>query len=539
MTQELIFGVLGGLGLFIYGIKLMGEGLQKAAGDKMRKLLKALTSKPLMGVMVGAGVTSLIQSSSATTVMLVGFVNAGLMTLKQAMGVILGADIGTTITAQIIAFKLTDYALPILGIGFLIHFIAKGRFWKFFGLFMFGFGMLFLGLQIMTSVARPMAESETIRHAFLNFSSNPLLGVLTGMVATMIVQSSSVTVGMVLTLASVGLLDLQGAIPLILGDNIGTCVTAMLASIGTTVSARRTAVAHVAFKTAGVIVVILLLPLFNKLIVLTSTDIARQCANAHTLFNIMITLTFLPLLGIFAKVVTRVVPGKEVVVEAGPKHLEPHLLNTPLLALDAATKEIVRMAGMSGEMVDDAMQCFFKKDLACIRAVSAKEDAVDSLQEAVSNYLVELTQRSLSEGESAKIPALLHSVNDIERIGDHAENLIELGERKISDNLPFSEQAMSELKQMHGEIQQMTASAIKALESNDPEEAKAVMQKEERVNKLTEQMRQNHIKRLNEGTCRVLSGIIFLDMLSNFEKIGDHLTNVAQAVMGNLQWSDA
>jgi len=539
MTQELIFGVLGGLGLFIYGIKLMGEGLQKAAGDKMRRLLKALTKNAFIGMLLGAGVTSLIQSSSATTVMLVGFVNAGLMTLRQSMGVILGANIGTTITAQIIAFKLTDYALPVLGIGFLIHFIAKGRFWKFFGLFLFGFGMLFLGLQIMTSIARPLAESETIRQAFLNFSSNPLLGVLTGMIATMLVQSSSVTVGLVLTLASVGLLDLQGAIPLILGDNIGTCVTAMLASIGTTISAKRTAIAHVMFKVTGTIIILLLLPVYESLIALTSTDIARQCANAHTLFNVINTVIFLPLVGVCTGLVIKLVPGREVTIDAGPKYLEKHLLNTPLVAIDAATKEIIRMAGMAGEMVDEAMQCFFKKDLACIRAVSAKEDAVDSLQEAVSNYLVELTQRSLSEGESGKIPPLLHSVNDIERIGDHAENLIELGERKISENLPFSEHAMGELAQMHDEIQQMTASAMKALETNSPDEAKAVMQKEEHVNKLTEQMRQNHIRRLNEGTCKVLSGIIFLDMLSNFEKIGDHLTNVAQAVMGNLQWSDA
>lgn len=536
MTKELIFGIIGGLGLFIYGIRLMGEGLQKAAGDKMRRLLKALTTNPLMGATVGAGVTSLIQSSSATTVMTVGFVNAGLMSLKQAIGVMFGANIGTTITAQIIAFKLTDYALPILGIGFAVHFFSKRRFWKFLGLFLLGFGMLFLGLNIMTGVVKPLGASPMVRQAFLRFSTNPLLGIVTGMIVTMMVQSSSVTVGLVLTLASVGLLDLNAAIPLILGDNIGTCVTAMLASIGTTISAKRTAVAHVMFNVLGTIIVISLLPLYKNLIVLTSSDIARQCANAHTLFNVINAIIFLPMVGLFAKAITKMVPGKDVVIEVGPKYLEKHLLNTPLVALDAATKEIVRMAGIAREMVNDAMRGFFNNDRASLKLVGSKEDAVDGLQEAISNYLVELTQRSLSQEESIKIPPMLHSVNDIERIGDHSENLVELAERKITEKLSFSEDAITELHQMHEQIDRMLQDAIKALETNDSENARPILHREEHINKLTMELRQNHIQRLNEGVCKVLSGIVFLDLISNFEKIGDHLTNVGQAVIGDLQW---
>jgi len=536
MTQELIFGIVGGLGLFIYGIKLMGEGLQKAAGDKMRKLLKALTSNPLMGTIVGAGVTSMIQSSSATTVMAVGFVNAGLMTLKQAIGVILGANVGTTITAQIIAFKLTDYSLPILGIGFAIHFFSKRRFWKFFGLFMLGFGMLFLGLSTMSSVVKPLGESEAVRQAFLKFSHNPLLGLLTGIIVTTIVQSSSVSIGLVLTLASVGLIDLQAAIPLMLGANIGTCITATLASIGTTISAKRTAVAHVIFNVLGAVIVILFLPIYKNFILATSSDIARQCANAHTVFNVMNTIIFLPFVGIYAKLITKIVPGEEIVVETGPKFLERHLLNTPLVALDAATKEIIRMAKLAKEMVNDAMKCFFKRDLACMRVVSSKENVLDSLQGAVAHYLVELTQRSLSGEESSKIPPMLHSVNDLERIGDHSENLSELAERVISESLSFSEQAKNELEQMRSEIDQMSADVIKALETINPDDAKTVIHREERINRFTEQLKQNHIKRLNDGTCKVVSGIVFLDMINNFEKIGDHLTNVGQAVMGDLQW---
>ena len=286
MVREIVFSVVGGLGLFIYGIHLMGEGLQNAAGDRMRRMLKALTSNTFSGTMLGAGITAIIQSSSATTVMVVGFVNAGLMGLKQGIGVIFGANIGTTITAQIIAFKVTHYALPAIAIGACLYLFVNKRFWKFFGLFILGFGILFLGLKIMTSMIRPLADDPGIRQIFVSFSHNPFLGILTGAVVTAIFQSSSVTTGMIITLASVGLFDIQAAIPLIFGCNIGTCVTAMLASIGTTISAKRAALAHVLFNIMATLIFLPTLPFFYKIVELTSGDVVRQVANAHTLFNV-------------------------------------------------------------------------------------------------------------------------------------------------------------------------------------------------------------------------------------------------------------
>lgn len=535
--QVLIFGIIGGLGLFIYGIRLMGEGLQRATGERLRSILKSLTSTPFKGMLVGLGVTSLIQSSSATTVMLVGFVNAGLMTLKQALGVILGADIGTTITAQIVAFKLTEYALPAIGLGFFINMFVKRRFWKNLGLFIFGLGILFLGLNIMMSVAKPFANSEAAKNVFINFSRNPLLAVLAGMLITAIAQSSSATIGMVIALASVGLLDLSSAIPIIFGGNIGTCITAMLASIGTNISAKRTAVGHVLFKFLGTLIVLSILPFYIKIVSLTSTDIARQCANAHMIFNIIITALFLPFTALFAKLITRIVPGKEEeVVELGPKYLEKHLINTPLVALDASTKEIIRMAKLAKSMVSDAMDGFLNSNVKVLASVDRKERAVDSLQEAITNYLMELTQVQLSPEQANKIPSLLHSVNDIERIGDHSENLVELAERKIEQSLPFSNEAIAELKDMHNKVLKMCDKIMEALESNRVEDARVALEMEDEINKLTGILRQNHIQRLGDGKCFVLSGIVFLDMVSNFEKIGDHLANVAEAVAGRLQW---
>lgn len=535
--QVLIFGIVGGLGLFIYGIKLMGEGLQRAAGERLRSILKSLTSTPFKGMLVGLGVTSLIQSSSATTVMVVGFVNAGLMTLKQSLGVILGADIGTTITAQIVAFKLTEYALPAIGLGFFINMFVKRRFWKNLGLFIFGLGILFLGLNIMMSVAKPFANSEAAKNVFINFSRNPLLGILAGMLVTAIAQSSSATIGMVIALASVGLLDLSSAIPIIFGGNIGTCITAMLASIGTNISAKRTAVGHVLFKFLGTLIILSILPFYIKIVSLTSTDIARQCANAHMIFNIAITAIFLPFTAFFTKLISRVVPGKEEeAVELGPKYLEKHLINTPLVALDASIKEIVRMAKLAKSMVSNAMDGFLNSDIRVLASVDRKERAVDSLQEAITNYLMKLTQVQLSPEQANKIPSLLHSVNDIERIGDHSENLVELAERKIEQSLPFSNEAIAELKDMYNKVLKMCDKITEALESNRVEDAQVALEMEDEINKLTEILRQNHIQRLGEGKCFVISGIVFLDMVSNFEKIGDHLANVAEAVAGRLQW---
>jgi phosphate:Na+ symporter len=536
MTKELIFGIFGGLGLFVYGIHIMGDGLQRVAGDKFRNVLKALTSNPVKGVLVGAGITALIQSSSATTVLVVGFVNAGLMTLSQSLGVIFGANVGTTITAQIIAFKLTDYALPVIGMGMILYVFAKKRFWKFLGLFCLGFGILFLGLSIMTSVVKPLADHPSVMHAFVSINDRVLYGVLVGIFITALLQSSSVTVGIVLGLASIGLLDIRGAIPIILGANIGTCITIIIASIGTNIASKRTAAAHLLYNIIGAVMFLLVLKPFTNMIVHTSPDSLRQIANAHTIMKVIETLIYLPFIGLFVKAVEWIIPGEEIIIETGPRYLEKHLINTPVFALDAASKEIIRMAQASKVMVEEAAQGFLNSDEQVLKNLPKREEALDGLQEAITDYLMILTQRDLSEEEARRIPALLHSVNDIERVGDHSENIMELALRKINSGLLFSQDAIDEIKLMLSHIIDMMQYSIEALNDNSIKKAELVLALEDKVNELTETLRKHHIERLGQNRCNVLSGIVFLDIVSNFEKIGDHITNVAQAVMGRLQW---
>ena len=535
--KEIIFGVVGGLGLFIYGIWEMSEALHKASGERMRKILHSLTGSPMKGVLVGAGVTSIIQSSSATTVMVVGFVNAGLITLVQALGVIFGANIGTTITAQLIAFKLTEYALPVIGAGMLIVLLAKKKTHKYLGEFLLGFGILFLGLNILTAVVKPLGQYPVFNNILVSFSVNPFLGVLAGAVVTGILQSSSVTTGMVLGLAMVNLIDLGAAIPLILGCNIGTCVTALIASVGTNIGAKRAAVAHIVFNIVGVIYFLPFLGLFEALIKHTSGDLTRQVANAHTLFNVVNTIIFIPFIPLYAKLLTKIVKGKEEEEEIDylPKYLDHLLLNTPPIAIDAAIKEIIRTLGLTKKMVGSAMQGFFNNDTKSLEKVTRGEEAVDSLREAITNYLVEIMQQELNVQESKKIPPLIHAINDVERIGDHAENLRDLAEQKIDGKLHFSEIANEELRKMYEDINAMIKCSVNALGSNNVNEAKLVFEQECQINTLRDRLKNNHVKRLEQGQCNVLSGVVFLDTISNLEKIGDHLNNVAQAVIEGLQ----
>ncbi|MFH0913588.1 MAG: Na/Pi cotransporter family protein [Candidatus Omnitrophota bacterium] len=536
MTKELIFGVLGGLGLFIYGLWEMSEGLHKVSGERMRRILHNFTGNPIKGVLVGAGITSLIQSSSATTVMVVGFVNAGLMTLVQALGVIFGANIGTTITGQLIAFKLTDYALPIIGVGMLIILLAKKKSHKYIGEFMMGFGILFLGLGILTSVVKPLGKLPWFNNIFISFSRNPVLGVLAGAAVTAIVQSSSVTTGMVLGLAMANLIDLGAALPLILGCNIGTCVTALIASLGTSISAKRASLAHIMFNVSGVVIFLPFIGLFGKLISHTSGELPRQIANAHTLFNVINTAIFLPFTGIYARFLTKIIKGQEEEeIEYLPKYLDRRLLNTPPIAIEAAIKETVRTLGLTQRMVGMAMDSFFKNNSRTLERITRGEEAVDSLRGAITNYLVELMQQELSQEESRKIPPLIHAINDVERIGDHAENLRDLAQQKIDDRMPFSNEALEELRKMYEDINRMISCAVNALEVKNIDEAKTVLERECQINTLRDRLKDNHVKRLEQGNCNVLSGVVFLDTISNLEKIGDHLTNVAQAVIEGLQ----
>ncbi len=530
----MLFGLVGGLGLFLYGMKIMGDGLQKAAGERMRRLLEVLTTNPLMGVLVGTGVTAIIQSSSATTVMVVGFVNAGLMTLRQAIGVIMGANIGTTMTAQLIAFKLETYALPAIAIGVLMSFFARSKGYKYGGQIILGFGILFLGLTTMSKAMTPLREAPAFVSLMTGIGRNPLLGVLIGFAFTSIVQSSSATIGVLQALAGMGLVNIGVALPILFGENIGTCVTALLSSIGTNVAARRAALVHFLFNLLGTVVFVLLLPVVAGLVTRTSGDVVRQIANAHTLFNVTNTIIQLPLIGFLGALVTKLIPGQDVTFERGAKYLDRRLLSTPSIALGQAVKELLRMGNLARESITDTLSAFVKEDAGLVRLVRQREEVINDLQHEITNYLVDLAQQALTPEQSHKLNGLLNIVNDIERVGDHLENIIEFTEEKIESKLPFSSYAIEELEYMFGKVGNLFTAALQAFEREDRAAAKDLMRFEEEVDQMEKDLRKSHILRLHEGKCYTASGVVFIDVISNLERIGDHATGIANALLEEM-----
>jgi phosphate:Na+ symporter len=529
-------------------MQTMSEGLKNMAGDRLRGILNMVTKVPIMGVIVGVFVTTLIQSSSATTVLVVGFVNAGLLVLRQAISVIIGANIGTTVTAWLVSvtsvINLTHYALPALGIGFGLKTLGKTKKVRYFGQVVMGFGMLFMGLGFMKDGFEPFRQSEHIKHIFISFGDNPILGIMGGMVVAMIIQSSSATIAIVQVMAFNGLISFPAAITLMLGGDIGTTITAQLASVGTSIDAKRAAMAHTLFNVIGVAYIVVFV--YNGLFVraietifpgeITPLNIMFYIAVANTLFKAVNALLFMPFLGYLEKAVIFLVPKKKGVIDVGPQYLDKYLLDTPPIAVEQARKEAVRMLNIAGRSVAAAMRAFFEDDLTAAKPVEVFEQAVDNLQSAITQYLITLSQRDLSQEVSEELPVLIHSVNDIERIGDHAENIIELMERKVETKLPFSDDAIRELKLMWNELSGMIMETEDSLMKNDPVLAKRVMDREASINSYQDRLKKAHVDRLNTCQCNVLSGVVFMDIVDNMEKIGDHLTNIAQGVMGDMRW---
>ena len=537
MERSMIFGIIGGLGLFLYGMNLAGDGLRRAAGDRMRNILEVLTSTPLKGVLVGMLVTAVMQSSSATTVMLVSFVNAGLMTLRQALGVIMGANIGTTITAQLIAFNLADYALPAIGIGFLIHMVARRKVWKSVGQIVLGFGILFLGLSLMSTSVIPLQDSPAFGKAMKTFGTNPVLGVLIGLVTTLVVQSSAATIGMLMALAisSPDLVTLEVAIPILLGDNIGTCITAILSGIGASVTARRTAMAHLMFNVFGALIFLPFIGPFKWVVeaFTRSGDIQRQIANAHTLFNVANTVIWLPATGFLERVVSWLVPGEDTVVEIGPKYLDRRMLGTPPIALDLAVAETVRMGEIVQEMLDYSRKALTQGYTSQLDSdLESREQLIDDLNREVVLYLSMVAQSSLNEAESRRLAGLMHAVGDVERIGDVAEQLMFYAREKFDQGLTFSETAMKELEGVFDLAEQMLARGVVALRDNDMEAVEDVYNIHKKLDETTNMLRANHIGRLNEGKCVPGSGVIFVELMNSLERMGDLSVNLADAVSG-------
>lgn len=530
------FAFLGGLAMFLYGMQLMGEGLQQAAGAKLRKILEALTGVVAVGVLLGALVTAVLQSSSATTVMTVGLVNAGLMTLKQAFGIIMGANIGTTMTAQLIAFKLTDYVTLILFIGFAMQAFCTRKRGRYCGQVLLGFGILMMGMHMMGQAVMPLREYQGFVDFCARFSHNPLLAVGVGIVMTVCIQSSSATIGILIAMASQGLIPLEGAIPVLLGDNIGTCITAILAAARANVTAKKVALAHVLFNLFGCIIFIVFLNYFMQLVLAISPegDIARQIANAHTAFNIINTLIFLPIATPFIGLVEKLMPQKGEVVSVKPVYLDDNMLHTPSIAMALAEKEVLRMGNQARKNVSKALEAVVDYDATKVQYVLEHEPVVDNLEESITLYLTKLSETNMGPELSARHTGMLHAVNDLERIGDHGNTLAKRARTIYEDDVQFTQPAKDELKKITELVMEASGLALEALNTNNKVLANEAVAKCREVKAFQKEMRKNHITRLNDRQCNPQSGFVLLELLINVKRVSDHSKNVAQLVLGTF-----
>ncbi|RAZ68472.1 Na/Pi cotransporter family protein [Planococcus maitriensis] len=536
--QELLFTFFGGLGIFLFSIKYMGDALQKAAGDKLRDILDRFTTNPFMGVLVGIVVTILIQSSSGTTVIVVGLVSAGFMTLRQAIGVIMGANIGTTVTAFIIGLDVGAYSLPIMAVGaFLIFFFKKNQIQN-IGQVIFGFGGLFFGMETMSGAMKPLRELPAFIDMTVNLSEFPILGVAAGTIFTFIVQSSSGTIAILQGLYAENLLSLDAALPVLFGDNIGTTVTAVLAALGTSIAARRAAAVHVLFNVIGSIIFLILLVPFTAYVEwltgVLDLEAKMQIAFAHGTFNVANTLIQFPLIGAWAYLVTKVIPGDEVLVEFKPKHLDLNFIEqSPSIALGQAKEEVLRMGKYSVQGLEETYKYLKTKSKKHAEMGYQLEDAINNLDGKITDYLVLISAESISAADSTRHTMLMETVRDIERIGDHFENIIELIDYQEANKVKLTGEAMEDLDEMFTLTIATVSKSLDALDTTSHELAREVAEQEDLIDKMERKFRKKHILRLNEGACSAQAGIVFVDIVSNLERIGDHSVNIAEAILGN------
>ncbi|SHH03211.1 Na/Pi cotransporter family protein [Tepidibacter thalassicus] len=534
MAIEIALGVLGGLGLFLYGMNLMGEGLQKAAGEKLKKIIELLTSNRFMGVLVGMFVTAIIQSSSATTVMVVGFVNAGIMKLTQAIGVIMGANIGTTVTAQLVSFELTELAPVAVGFGMIIYLFSSTEKNKQIAEILIGFGILFIGMDFMKNAVKPLKEFPAFRHMLVGFGDNTILGIFMGFAMTVILQSSSAAMGILLALSSEGLLPLVSALPILYGQNIGTCVTAILSSIGASKSAKRAAVMHLIFNVIGTLLFATILnkPTINIVTKFNSADVTRQIANAHTLFNIINVIILFPFASLIVKMAIKLIPETEDEDNNKiTKYLDNRILETPSIALANTIRETLHMGNIAKKSFENAMNGFFNWSREEVKKTFEKEKKINELQREIIDYLINLSNKAISGENREIVDGLFNTVSDIERVGDHADNIAELAVEALDKDVPFSDEGIKELKLMFDKVMNAYNSSLKAMKNKDIDLAFNVIKMEEQIDMMERSCRTNHIYRLNNSLCNPESGIIFLDMISNMERIGDHASNIARAVI--------
>lgn len=548
---QIAFGLLGGLAIFIYGMNMMSECLQKAAGEKMRSILALLTKNPVMGVLAGALTTAVLQSSSATTVMAIGFVSAGFMNLPQAISIIIGANIGTTMTAQIIAFKLSDYIYAIIFVGFIISFLVKSEKVKNIGQTIFAFGLLFLGIETMGSVMKPLADSPVFTEMIARVSDVPILGVAVGTLMTLVVQSSSATVAVLQNFASqagpdgvTSVIGLAGAIPILFGDNIGTTITAVLASIGQTKDAKRTAVAHCVFNISGTFLFIWFVGPFAKLIQMISPKgpeievISRQIANAHTVFNCVMTLVWVPLIWLMVKIVMRIIPDgrKEQYSLSEPLYLDEKLLGQPTAALQLVAKEVLHCSEIVRDMIRQTREALKNEEKKEIEDVHYKLDAVKSLHARITQYLTDLfASGSLNEEQASQSAGIMYVLSDVDRMGILCGEVAGGIKEKMEKKYKYSKEAMKDLGKSLELIETMYSEVLEAIVSGKLEHAKELVKKREKVMELDISMRKAHMSRVSKGKCDASLTAPFNSILYSIDRMGNSCVNIADTVQGQLE----
>ena len=539
----MLFEFIGGLGMFLYGMNIMADGLQKSAGGKMKKLMEFLTKNRFVAILVGAGITAIIQSSSATTVMVVGFVNAGMLSLAQAVGVIMGANIGTTITAWIVSmsewgsiFKPEFFAPVLVGIGAFCILFAKAEKKKKLGEILVGFGILFIGLTFMSGAITPYRDAPIFAQAFTVLGKNPILAILTGAVVTAIIQSSSASVGILQTLAINGVVNWQSAIFITLGQNIGTCVTALLSSAGAGKNAKRASVIHLLFNALGAVIfgiVMYVVFKFNAAWA-SSTINSVEISVFHTVFNIANTLVLLPFANALVKLSEKIVPGnddeeqgEESIADELRRRLDRRLLASPALAIETALKEVNHMGQLALDNTKLALVSVGSLDKKQMKEVHRNENIVNELEKALTSFLVEINNQSLTEEQHLVVKNLLYTISDIERVADHADNIAELAESMKEDKVQFSEKGTKDLESISKVAMKALTNALEAREKNSLAAVKETEKYEDKVDALEDELREKHIQRLSKGKCVPESGVIFLDIISNLERISDHASNIA------------
>lgn len=535
MSVANILSMAGGLGLFLFGIRTMGDGLENAAGAKLKRMLEVLTGNRFLAVLVGFVVTAIIQSSTATTVMVVGFVNAGMMSLAQAVGVIMGANIGTTVTSLLIALNFSSVAAAAVLVGVILMLASKKTVVKNLGAIFTGFGLLFLGIDMMSDSMAPLRESTGFMNFIVTVSESPLrplFGIILGIVMTAVLQSSSASVGVLQTLAMQGLVPLKFSVFVLFGQNIGTCLTALFSTVGAKKNSKRAAVIHLLFNLigTGIFILIALLTPYVEWIEKLSPDPMAQIAISHIVFNIVSTVIMFPFAKVLVKLSCLLVPGKDdSESEMHCKFIDDRLLNTPPFAVMQVSKEVARMAKLARDNFETSAHALINRSDKDLDKVMENEEIINYLNHHITSYLVKLNALDITDSDSDYIARVFHAINDIERVGDHAINLAEAAQHNIGEGLKFSDPAREELNQLCGSVVTLLERSMAAFDNQSlsDDEAKELSDLEEHIDDLTLECQDSHIFRLNRKECNTEAGMLYLNTITDFERVGDHAINIA------------